>query len=101
MRSAKQFPLLLNSPATVHSKFSEPSEQRGCLRRSALMERTLEYRANAAAAVSLATRSDDAEFKTIMRKIAQGWLELADRAEKGVRAATALPARGRHSRPQH
>ena len=42
-----------------------------------------EYRANAETALQMAARSDDDEFKAIMLKVAQGWLELAERAEKG------------------
>jgi hypothetical protein len=40
-----------------------------------------EYRAYAEAAVELAAESNDNEYKVLMIKIAQAWLELADRAE--------------------
>ncbi len=45
------------------------------------MEKAKEYRAYAETAVDLATRSDDDKHKTILLKIAQGWLDLAQRAE--------------------
>jgi hypothetical protein len=41
-----------------------------------------EYRANAEAAVKLAAKSDDDDYKAIMLEIAQGWLDLAERAAK-------------------
>jgi hypothetical protein len=43
------------------------------------MEKAKEYRAYAEAAMDLATSSDD--NKIILLKIAQGWLDLAQRAE--------------------
>jgi hypothetical protein len=45
------------------------------------MEQAKEYRAYATTAVGLATRSDDNNNKIILLKIAQGWLDLAERAE--------------------
>ena len=46
------------------------------------MDKAKEYRANAAAAIKLAARSDDDEVKAAILSVAQGWLELAERAEK-------------------
>jgi hypothetical protein len=46
------------------------------------MDKAKEYRANAAGAMKLAARSDDDDFKATILRVAQGWLELAERAEK-------------------
>jgi hypothetical protein len=46
------------------------------------MDKAKEYRANAAAAMKLAARSDDDDVKAAILSVAQGWLELAERAEK-------------------
>ena len=46
------------------------------------MEDAREYRGNAEAAVRLAAKSQDEQYKATMLKIAQGWLELAQRLEK-------------------
>lgn len=51
------------------------------LKRSRFMEKAKEYRACAETAVDLATRSDNETCKIILLKIAQGWLDLAQRAE--------------------
>ena len=58
------------------------------------MDKAKEYRTNAAAAVKLAERSDDDDFKATILRIAQGWLELAERAEKRApRPKEHMPAR--------
>jgi hypothetical protein len=41
-----------------------------------------EYRSCAEAAVSLAAGSNDADCKALMLKVAQGWLDLAQRIEQ-------------------
>ena len=46
------------------------------------MDKAKEYRANAAGAMKLAAHSDDDDFKAAILSVAQGWLELAERAEK-------------------
>jgi hypothetical protein len=46
------------------------------------MDKAKEYRAQAAAALKLADRSDDDDFKATILRVAQGWLKLAERAEK-------------------
>jgi hypothetical protein len=43
------------------------------------MSNVTEYRANAEAAARLASQSEDDTYKTTMLKIAQAWLEMADR----------------------
>ena len=45
------------------------------------MNKESEYRANAQAALEMAARSHDDEFKAVMLKVARGWLQLAERAE--------------------
>jgi len=59
-----------------------------------------EYRTNTEAAVKLAAKSDDDEYKAIMLQIAQGWLSLAERAEKSdtQRKELRTPRRDRRSR---
>jgi hypothetical protein len=43
------------------------------------MSDATEYRANAEAAARLASQSEDGTYKATMLKIAQAWLEMADR----------------------
>ena len=43
------------------------------------MSDATEYRANAEAAARLASQSEDDTYKTTMLRIAQAWLEMADR----------------------
>jgi hypothetical protein len=45
----------------------------------AQMSDATEYRANAKAAARLASQSEDDTYKVTMLKIAQAWLEMADR----------------------
>jgi len=45
----------------------------------AQMSDATEYRANAKAAAQLASQSEDDTYKVTMLKIAQAWLEMADR----------------------
>jgi hypothetical protein len=45
----------------------------------AQMSDATEYRANAKAAAQLASQSEDDTYKVTMLKIAQTWLEMADR----------------------
>lgn len=43
-----------------------------------------EYRANAQAALGLAIKSQDGDYRTTMLRIAQAWHEMAERAEKNA-----------------
>ena len=52
----------------------------------AQMSDATEYRANAKAAAQLASQSEDDTYKDTMLKIAQAWLERADRLT-GLRAS--------------
>jgi hypothetical protein len=45
------------------------------------MDDAKQYRAYAEAALRMAAKSDDHEYKATMLKVAQGWLELAELAE--------------------
>jgi|HubBroStandDraft_6_1064221.scaffolds.fasta_scaffold900621_1 hypothetical protein len=68
------------------------------------MNKAAEYRTHAAAAVKLATGALDPDDKALMLKIAQGWLDLAQRAEavKGFlrfRSSPRVARRSDHQRP--
>jgi hypothetical protein len=68
------------------------------------MNKESEYRANAQAALEMAARSHDDEFKAILLKVAQGWLELAERAENPKRSEPhdeIRPGDQKPDRPKH
>jgi hypothetical protein len=60
------------------------------------MDKAKEYRANAAAAMKLAARSDDDDVKAAILSVAQGWLELADPWPKDVMRPEDQPNRRTH-----
>ncbi|MBV9518539.1 MAG: hypothetical protein JO068_10500 [Hyphomicrobiales bacterium] len=50
------------------------------------------YRANAAEAVKLAASATDPDDKALLLKIAQGWLDLTERASHGVSIRLRVPS---------
>jgi hypothetical protein len=66
------------------------------------MDKASEYRAHAAAAETLAARSEDDEFKVVILKLAQSWLELAERVERrDRRPKKVMRLEAAASRPAH